>query len=311
MLKKPLTRSQRRNLWNVAFVAPQLILYVGLTILPFFVALPIMFTDRLSVMANEATWVGFRNFVTIFQSGIFTEFKPALLRTVSFTFFNYLTVYLFGLTLALFMYEFRVKFQRIKGAFFTIIYLPWMVSGVGIGMLLIMLFSRDTGSMNLLLLKLGLIKKAVDIQGSELAVQTAMPMMVGWRAAGFNMALFLGGLLSIPEDTIDAAKIDGTNYVQRLRHVYIPQMIPSFIMATIFCLIGSFGVIDELVGMGAFYGNKKAQFVSIILFRLGFASHGSWALGTMAEGIALTVVVYVPLLILATLLIRYQRKKAY
>ena len=58
-------------------------------------------------------------------------------------------------------------------------------------------------------------------------------------------------------------------------------------------------MIDELVGMGAFYGNKKAQFVSIILFRLGFASEGSWALGTMAEGMTLTIIVYVPLLILA------------
>lgn len=308
---KQLTRNQRRNLWNIAFVAPQFLLYFGLTILPFFVALPIIFTDRVSVMATDAHWIGLRNFATVFQGAIGQEFKPALLRTISFTFFNYLTVYLFGLTLALFMFEFKTRFQRIKGAIFTIIYLPWMISGVGVGMLLIMLFSRDTGSMNLLLLKLGLINKAVDIQGSELVVQTAMPLMVGWRAAGFNMALFLSGLLSIPEDTIDAAKIDGADYWQRLIHIYFPQMIPNFIMATIFCLIGSFGVIDELVGMGAFYGNKKAQFISIILFRLGFASEGSWALGTMAEGVTLTVIVYVPLLILAFLLIRYQKRTAY
>lgn len=308
---KHLTRNQRRNLWNMAFVAPQFLLYVGLTILPFFVALPIIFTDRVSVMATDAHWIGFQNVASVFQGAIGEEFKPALLRTISFTFFNYLTVYLFGLTLALFMFEFKTSFQRIKGAIFTIIYLPWMVSGVGVGMLLLMLFSRDTGSMNLLLLKLGLIKKAVDIQGSELVVQIAMPLMVGWRAAGFNMALFLSGLLSIPEDTIDAAKIDGASYAQRLTHIYFPQMIPNFIMATIFCLIGSFGVIDELVGMGAFYGNKKAQFISIILFRLGFASEGSWALGTMAEGITLTIIVYVPLLILAFWLIRYQKQKAY
>lgn len=308
---KHFTRSQRRNLWNFAFVAPQFILYVGLTILPFFIALPIIFTDRVSVMDTDYNWIGLRNFAAVFQGVIGEESRPALLRTISFTVFNYLTVYIFGLTLALFMFEFKVKFQRIKSAFFTIIYLPWMISGVGIGMLLIMLFSRDTGSMNLLLLKLGLIKKAVDIQGSELAVQVAMPLMVGWRAAGFNMALFLGGLLSIPEDTLDAAKIDGANYTQRLWHVYFPQMIPNFIMATIFCLIGSFGVIDELVGMGAFYGNKRAQFISIILFRLGFASESSWALGTMAEGVTLTLMVYVPLLAVAFFLIRYQKQKAY
>ena len=118
---KHLTRSQRRNLWNIAFVAPQFILYVGLTILPFFIALPIIFTDRVSVMDTDYSWIGFRNFATIFQGAIGEEFKPALLRTVSFTFFNYLTVYLFGLTLALFMFEFKTRFQRVKGAIFTII----------------------------------------------------------------------------------------------------------------------------------------------------------------------------------------------
>ena len=74
---KQLTRNQRRNLWNMAFVAPQFLLYVGLTILPFFVALPIIFTDRVSVMATDADWIGLRNFATVFQGAVGEEFKPA------------------------------------------------------------------------------------------------------------------------------------------------------------------------------------------------------------------------------------------
>ena len=69
------------------------------------------------------------------------------------------------------------------------------------------------------------------------------------------MAIFLSGLLGIPVDTIDAARIDGAGYFRRLWYIYIPQIVPSIAIATILCLVGSFGIFDEAVGFGALYGN--------------------------------------------------------
>lgn len=48
--------------------------------------------------------------------------------------------------------------------------------------------------------------------------------MTGWRYAGLNMAFFLGGLMGIPTDSIEASIIDGANYWQKLRYIYIPQI---------------------------------------------------------------------------------------
>lgn len=296
---------RKRTLWEVVFITPQLLLYLGLTILPLIIAIPIVFTDRINFIDQNVDFIGFQNFVSIFQPPLVQQFLPALTRTIVLTISNYAMVFLFGLTLALLMYE-----GQFRGIFFTIIYMPYMLSGLGAGMLLIMLFSRDQGSINLLLMELGWISEPFDIKDPRITA-FALPLILGWRYAGFNMALFLAGLMTIPAETIDASRVDGANYLQRLRFIYLPQMVPSIITATIFCLIGSFGVFDEAVGMGAFYGNRSAEYFAVTVFKLGIGSAVGQQIGTFAQGVTMSVVVFVPLIVMAVYLIRLQRKLQY
>jgi ABC-type sugar transport system permease subunit len=290
-------RKRRQILSQYTFILPQLILFVLLTIVPFFVAIPILFTDMASFNDPQINPVGLNNFVALFTDpSIQRDYLPALQRTLVFVVLNYSTVYIFGLSLALLMYE--VGF---KGGFFTIIYLPLMLSGLAVGYMAVMMFSRGTGTVNLLLLELELISKAIDIYSPE-GTAFILPLMVGWRYAGYNMAIFLSGLLSIPVETIDASKVDGTNYWQRLWHVYFPQMLPSFIMATTMCLIGSFAVFDELVAMGALYVNPEAKLLSVLFFTYGFQ------VNRLALGMTLAVITFLPLVFIGVMLQRLQRR---
>jgi ABC-type sugar transport system permease subunit len=304
-MKRFSTIEGRRTLWELAFVAPQLILYIGLTIIPLLISIPIIFTDRVSFSDLYPDFVGLHNFASIWQPPLVEQFLPSLSRTVLLMLANYVMVFVFGLTLALLMYE-----GQFRGIFFTIIYMPYMLSGLGAGMLLIMLFSRDQGSINLLLLELGLISQPFDIKNPETTAY-ALPLILGWRYAGFNMALFLAGLLTIPPETIEASIVDGANYWQRLWYVYLPQMVPSIIIATIFCLIGSFGVFDEAVGMGAFYGNRSAEYFAVTIFKLGFGTTVGQQIGTLAEGLTMALTVFVPLTVIAIWLIRIQKRLQY
>lgn len=295
----------RRTLWEILFVAPQLLLYLGLTIVPLLVSIPIVLSDRINFTDQNIDFVGLSNFWTIFQAPLVEQFIPSLTRTIILTLANYVMVFAFGLTLALLMFE-----GKFRGLFFTLIYMPYMLSGLGTGMMMIMLFSRDQGSINLLLMELGIMKEPFDIKDPTITAY-ALPLILGWRYAGFNMALFLAGLMSIPTETIDASKVDGANYWQRLRYIYLPQIVPSIIIATIFCLIGSFGVFDEPVGLGAFYGNRSAEYFAVTIFKLGFGSTIGQQIGTMAQGIAMSLVVFVPLMVIAVYLIRLQKRLQY
>jgi ABC-type sugar transport system permease subunit len=298
---KGLNKYQRRAvLMQYAFLTPQLILFVGLTILPFFVALPVLFTDQANYTDPRINPVGFSNFTALFtDSSLQSEYLPALRKTVVFVLLNYVMVYLFGLTLALLVYEIGFR-----GWFFTVVYLPLMASGLAIGFIAVMLFAVSTGTANLLFLKLGLIQEAIDIKSAS-GTTVILPFLVGWRWAGFNLAIFLSGLLAIPRETIDAAIVDGAGYWHRLTQVYFPQMIPSFIMASTFCLIGSFGVFDELVAMGALYANEEAKFITVFFFNTAFRND------RLALGMTMSLQTFLPLVILGVLMQRLQRRLQY
>ena len=296
-------RRHREFTWDMAFLTPQLVIYFTLTILPFIIAIPIIFTDQIGFIDNNIDFIGLQNFVSIFKAPLVDMFLPTVKRTAIFMVINYTTVFSFGMTLALLLFELKSRWIK---PFFTVIYLPYMISGLGIGVIMLLLFSRDTGSVNLLLLKIGIIDKAIDIKNPVVSTW-AFPLMIGWRFAGFNMAIFLGGLLSIPVETIEASRVDGANYLQRLWHIYFPQMLSSIVIATVFCLIGSWGVFDEAVGMGALAANKNVRFLSILLFKLGFAGTGES--GTLAEALTMAITVNVPLLIVGILLSKKQKQK--
>jgi len=299
--KKELSKLERRRiLRNWALIAPQFILFVTLTLIPLFVAIPFLFTDISQFNDPKINPVGLRNFTALFtDASVQADYLPALQRTLIFVTLNYMTVYIFGLSLALLLYE--VGFS---GGFFTVVYLPLMVSGLAVGYMAVMLFSRETGTANQLLQELGLLKEPIDIFSAE-GTTIILPLLVGWRYAGYNMAIFLAGLLSIPKETIEAAIVDGASYWQRLWKVYFPQMIPSFILATTMCLIGSFAVFDELVAMGALYVNPEAKLLSVLFFTYGFQ------IERLGLGMTLAVITFVPLVFVGVALQRLQRRMQY
>jgi len=146
-----------------------------------------------------------------------------------------------------------------------------------------------------------LLNEPISIKKPE-GTLVILPIMMGWRWAGFYMAIFLAGLLSIPTETVEAAIVDGASYFQRLFRVYFPQMMPAFIIATIFALFNSFNVFDELVALGALDFNKAAEFLAIVVFKFGFAA------SRLAMGMTMAVVAFVPLTIFAIMLQRLQRR---
>ena len=298
--RRPGKLGRRRILQDWAFILPQLILFLGLTIVPLFIAIPILFTDMSMFNDPQVNTIGFRNFTALFTDpSVQRDYMPALSKTLVFVALNYTTVFIFGLSLALLMYE--VGF---RGGFFTVVYLPLMLSGLATGYTAVMLFGRESGTANLLLLELNLIKKAFDIYSPE-GTMFILPLLVGWRYAGYNMAIFLAGLLGIPDDTIEAAIVDGASYWQRLWKVYFPQMMPAFIIATISCLIGSFAVFDELVAMGALYYNPEARLLSVLFFMYGFQVE------RLAQGMTLALETGIPLIAVGMLLQRLQRRLQY
>lgn len=297
----------RENRANVLFVAPQLLLYSAFLLLPLLMSLPVAFMDIANFNSMKTDFVGVRNFISIFTNPTLASWIwPSVGRTFIFMLANYLTVLVFGLGFALMMYELGSKIRK---PLFVVIFLPYIISGLGVGMFIDMLFSQNTGSINLLLQQFIGSYDPINLKSSALSL-AALVVFVGWRYAGYNMAIFLAGLLTIPIDTIEASKIDGANYFQRLRGIYLPQIIPSLAIATISCMVGSFGIFDECIGFGATYGNKYARLFSVILFGMGGGGSSTVVSGgKLSEGVAASIVVFTPLILIAVMIFRWQKRR--
>lgn len=124
------------------------------------------------------------------------------------------------------------RFFRI--AWFT----PILVSWVVVGVIFRWVFNNEWGVVNSVLRAVGLGALARNWLG---LIETALPSLIAvttWKFIGFNMVILLAALSSIPEELLDAARIDGTNRLQLIWHVILPLLQTTVVNLLILCFIG-------------------------------------------------------------------------
>ncbi len=115
-------------------------------------------------------------------------------------------------------------FERVRGwnVYRTIVFIPYVMAIPVVGIIFSYILQYN-GVLNTALRTTGLDFIALDWLGSSKYAIWSLMAVVIWKELGFGIVLFLARLASISEDLLDAAKLDGANWFQRLRHVIIPQ----------------------------------------------------------------------------------------
>ena len=110
-----------------------------------------------------------------------------------------------------------------RGVFRTILYFPYMIPVIAVGWIFRIFLERDTGFLNIVLLKLHLLPSAVAWL-ADFPLGSILSLSI-WQA-GWSMIIFLGGLSTIPAELYEVATIDGANYLRRVRHIILPLLSP-------------------------------------------------------------------------------------
>jgi ABC-type sugar transport system permease subunit len=116
-------------------------------------------------------------------------------------------------------------YDRIAGwrAYRTSLFVPYILAVPVVGTVFSYVFQLN-GVLNESLRAVGLSALALDwIGSSRLAIWSVMAAIL-WREMGFGIILFLARLLGVDEDPLEAARMDGTNWWQRLRHLIVPEL---------------------------------------------------------------------------------------
>jgi ABC-type sugar transport system permease subunit len=181
-------------------------------------------------------WVGLKNYADLFADPVA---RTALVNTLIVTGVSVPAILVLSLAVALLLNrEFRgVRFVR--AAYF----LPSVISVVVAAAVFRTLYEYPNGVVNTLLDVVG-IAPIAWYTDSRYALGAVIVLNV-WRSVAFFGLIFLAALQDTPQALLDAAKVDGANAPQRLRHVIVPHLRPVILFATVLSTVWGFRTFAE------------------------------------------------------------------
>lgn len=266
-LTAPTPRARRR--WYIlVFLAPATLIYTVFAIYPIFESL------RLSLYTgqdNQALFVGLANYAKLLGEPYWAEqFWNAFKNNVMLFLLHMLIQNPIALALAALL-----SIPTLKGAatYRTIFFLPTLLSVVVVGFIWQLILSPLWGVTPDAMKALGignLFRPWLGLESSALVTVTLISI---WQYVGIPLMLFYAALLNVPEETIEAARIDGLNGWWIFWKVKLPLILPTLGLVAILTYIGnftaSFDIIYSLQG-GMAGPNFSTDVMGTFLFRSFF-----------------------------------------
>ncbi|MCR2806303.1 ABC transporter permease [Paenibacillus soyae] len=179
----------------------------------------------------EQDWVGFKNFIAIFQE---PQFYLVLRNTLAMSFMALIAGYTVPVLFAILLNEIRVAF--FKRSIQTISYLPHFVSWVVAAGIITKMLSVD-GIVNELLMWLNITDKPIQFMAKGEWFWTIVTLSDLWKEMGWNSIIFLAAIAGIDPELYEAATVDGAGRFRRIWHITLPG-IRSTMMVMLILSIG-------------------------------------------------------------------------
>jgi multiple sugar transport system permease protein len=227
------TERRRAGLQGWGFVAPAMLIVLGLSIFPAAWAfwLSLQTWDGFSTPA----WVGLGNYQQMVSD---VALRDAVSHTFLYTALFVPASVLMGLALAMLLN--RSLF--LVGLYRTAIFLPFVASAAATGILTTYLFNPQFGLANTVLRTLHLPQQGwLEDPTQAMVVITLMSL---WGQAAFTTVIYLAALQDIPSELLEAARIDGATRWQSFWHVTFPQLAPVTVFVTVWQVIGAIQLFD-------------------------------------------------------------------
>lgn len=188
---------------------------------------------------REVQFVGFDNFRRIFTEGYFLLGVKNLLIMMAASFIKLLTVPLLLAELVFAMRTRTGESSRRRYWFRLLLVLPMVVPGVVSTLMWKNIYDPNIGALNALLRSVGLESWQRVWLGDEATALWAIIFMGFPWVNSFAFLVFYGGLINIPEDLFEAAKVDGSNPAWNFFHIHLPLISPQLKMLIITTFISS------------------------------------------------------------------------
>lgn len=190
-------------------------------------------------------WNGWANFQFLFASGtgwLITK------NTILYNLLNLITSQALAVIIAIFITEMNGKyFKKISQ---SVIFLPYFISWIIVGVFVYNIFNYETGLMNGLLASFGV--DPVNVYAMPGVWPVIICLFNAWKWCGYNSVIYIAAIMGVDAGIYEAASIDGATMFQRVRHITLPSIRPTLVTMILLqvgrILRGDFEMFYQIVG---------------------------------------------------------------
>ena len=223
-------RDKQRTIAFYLFTSPWLIGFIFLSIFPLIVGLLISLSNYDGLNIDTVKFVGLRNFERAFVD---PDVPFSIGRTLLWLVVNLPTWMSLSFLLAIILNQ-NVKG---RGLFRTLFYIPSVIPGVAAIAAWSILLDKNFGLLNAFISN---FRPGTAVGWMSDYALAGMAVIAIWGGLGSGMLIFLAGLQDIPDELVEAARIDGANSFQIFRHITLPLMTPIIFYQLVMGMIGAF-----------------------------------------------------------------------
>ncbi|GGG63476.1 hypothetical protein GCM10011415_07370 [Salipiger pallidus] len=241
---------------------------------------PVITGDGDNVLTNlEFT---FENFAQIFNG---SEFWGVLGVTLFYTVFGTLGALVMGLFAALLLN----KSFRGQGVLRGLYLFPYVAPVIAVAFAWVLLFDPFSGSMNALLIQMGVTSEAINFFGERPLALIMVTLFEIWRYFPLSFLFILARMQSIDTDMYEAADMDGASPFQKFRFLSLPQLLGILSVLFLLRFIWTFNKFDDIFLLTG--GNAGTRVLTVNVYEQAFA------LSNIGAGAAVAVVIFCCLLV--------------
>ena len=271
-------RAERRLGWLLC--TPAVVVMIAVAAFPIFYAIWLSLQRYDLRFPNEAKFIGFSNYGAVLSSQYWWH---ALWVTLIITVISVAVEFVLGMLLAILM--FRTLFVR--GTMRTIILIPYGIVTVAAAYGWQYAWTPHIGYL------VGSTSAPLTSQGSAIAIIILAEI---WKTTPFMALLLMAGLSLVPEDVLQAARVDGATAWQRFYRVTLPLMKPAILVALLFRALDAFRIFDNIYILTG--GGNGTYSVSILGYDNLFRALN------LGIGSAISILIFICVAIIAFIFIR-------
>ena len=241
--------------WWPLFVLPTFCAFIIGFVVPFAEGLYLSFCKFTTI--KKATWVGISNYIKVFEDA---QFWDSLTFTASFTVVSTIMINVLAFAIALALTKGIIG----TNVFRTVYFMPNLIGGIVLGYIWNILINCVLSLAGEPLLAL-----------NKTAGYWGMIILMCWQQIGYMMIIYIAGLQSIPNELIEAARIDGANARQTLFQVKIPNVMPSITICMFLTLTNSFKLFDQNLALTGGDPNHATEMLALNIYNNFYARSGA------------------------------------